>query len=584
MIRSVALSLAAAFVASAALAGEPYETAPDPYAQSTEKARLVAIARAASQRATSRSATPALAPRRQDMNAYGPDGSLGPPRGRSARLAQAPPSRDSEKPLADPFGDGQPPAELPTEPPSELMPDAEPTRPTEETFAEPPADEMPRERRETLPGEEEPLVEPPGGGAGRTRQAAPESLPEPRQSQPREPQPETGPYNDGSFSDESLDMDGFVDGCCDTCDECVASCGYWDGTCPPLYDCEIPYGTWVTVDYLMWWTRGQSLPPLVTTGSQTGSMSDPNVRVLFGDERVDTNLRSGGRINIGTWLNTQQTWGIGASFLDLQNVARNYDVASTGPILARPFFNTQTGHDDSEIVAQSGIAAGGIRVRTTDAFVAGDAYFRQALAFAPRRRIDLVYGWRYLQMSESLSIDDRTVSTDPFNQQVPLGTTIVGRDEFRTINRFNGAQIGLMTERRAGIWSLSTVGKISLGNMHETVLINGSNTVSEPGVGQTHSAGSLLAQPSNIGRFDRNVFAAVPEVTLNLGLQLSPQWRANVGYSLIYINRVAQAGNQVDFAVDPNQLSGGTGTSPAFHFQQSNFWVQGLNFGLNYRF
>jgi hypothetical protein len=424
MIRFVALSLAAVFVASAALAGEPYETAPDPYAQSTEKARLVAIARAASQRATSRSGTPARAPKRQDMIAYGPNGSLGPPRGRSARLAQAPPAGTAEKPLADPFEDGQPPAELPTEPPGELMPDVEPTRPTEETFAEPPADEMPRERRETLPGEEMPLVEPPGGGRGRTRQAAPEALPEPRQSQPREPQPETGSYNDGSFSDESLDMDGFVDGCCDVCDDCVASCGYWDGTCPPLYDCEIPYGTWVTVDYLMWWTRGQSLPPLVTTGSQTGSMSDPNVRVLFGDERVDTNLRSGGRINIGTWLNTQQTWGIGASFLDLQNVARNYDVASTGPILARPFFNTQTGHDDSEIVAQSGIAAGGIRVRTTDAFIAGDAYFRQALAFAPRRRIDLVYGWRYLQMSESLSVDDRTVSTDPFNPQVPLGTKI----------------------------------------------------------------------------------------------------------------------------------------------------------------
>jgi hypothetical protein len=577
------MGLAAAFIASAAIAGEVYETAPNSDAPSTEKARLVAIARAASQRATSNRATRPGAVRRQDMMAYGPSGGVASPRDRFGRLAQAPPRETEEKPPADVFEKAEPPAELPEEPPDEVMPDVEAARPSKETF-EAPTEKMPPESPQTLPGEEPAPFAPPRGRAGRARQAPPETLPESRGSQPPEPQPESVPYEGGAFSDESLDMEGFVDECCDLCDQCVEGPGYWDGSCPPLYGLDVPYGTWVNVDYLMWWSRGQSLPPLVTTGSQNGALSDPNVRVLFGDERVDTNIRSGGRINIGTWLNTQQTWGIGASFLQLQNVARNYDVASTGPILARPFFNTATGADDSEIVAQSGIAAGGIRVRTTDAFVAGDAYFRQALAFAPAWRMDLIYGWRYLQMSESLSIDDRTVSTDPFNPQVPLGTTIVGRDEFRAINQFNGGQIGLMTERRNGIWSLSTVGKISFGNMHQTVLINGDNTVTEPGVGQTHSAGSLLAQPSNIGRYDRNVFAVVPEVMLNLGIQISPQWRGTIGYSLIYIDRVAQASNQVDLAVDPNQFGGGTGTAPTFRFQESHFWVQGLNFGLNYRF
>jgi len=340
----------------------------------------------------------------------------------------------------------------------------------------------------------------------------------------------------------------------------------------------------------MWWSRGASLPPLVTTGSQAplnaGSMSDPNVRVLFGNDRVDDGIRSGGRLNVGTWFNPEQSWGIGASFIGLQNVASNYIASSPGsPLLARPFFDTSTKADNAEVIAQTGNVSGSVRARTTDSFIAGDVYMRNAMMFAPRRRFDFIYGYRYLQLSDSLDVFDHTLSTDPFNPFRPLGTTVDGHDQFRARNQFNGGQLGIMTERRAGIWSVSTMGKVSLGNMHETVVINGSNTVAVPAVGQFTSPGSLLAQPSNIGRYDQNVFAVVPEATINLGCQLTPRLRATFGYSIIYIDRVAQSGRQIDFAVDPTQFGTPTpGTAPTFRFQQNGFWLQGINFGLNYRF
>ena len=61
----------------------------------------------------------------------------------------------------------------------------------------------------------------------------------------------------------------------------------WDQYCPPPLNLHIPRGTWANLDYLMWWSRGASLPPLVTTGSQGGALNDPNLKILYGNDRVE---------------------------------------------------------------------------------------------------------------------------------------------------------------------------------------------------------------------------------------------------------------------------------------------------------
>ena len=65
---------------------------------------------------------------------------------------------------------------------------------------------------------------------------------------------------------------------------------------------------WLDVDYLMWWTRGASLPPLVSSSSiwvprqQAGVLGESTTDVVFGDERVNGDLHSGVRLNAGVWL------------------------------------------------------------------------------------------------------------------------------------------------------------------------------------------------------------------------------------------------------------------------------------------
>jgi Putative beta barrel porin-7 (BBP7) len=529
---------------------------------------------------------------------------------RMVRLAQASKKDEPADTPSDPFEENAAPADEPAAPAEEMETPLEgepPSRPDDQVFEinpgdEPPATEVPAERSKAKPGRREPTVAPPKAPTRQVPRSEPRTAPPagrpgqmekvapPRTSAPSRtngpPPAEFAPSAEEPYFDESEPyFEGECGDGCMSCAEAVGSCGYWENFCYPPISMRAPKGSWVTVDYLMWWSRGQSLPALVTTGDRGGALTDPALSVLFGNDRVDNGIRSGGRINVGTWLNMEQTWGLGASFLQMQNVATNYSATSNGfPTLARPFVNSQTGADDSSVVAQSNVLSGGIQARTTGSFVAGDAYFRRALAFKPGRRIDALFGWRYMQLDDSLQINDHSQSLDPTNPQVPLGTVFTGQDQFRTRNIFNGAELGLMSERRRGIWSLNTVAKVSLGNMNQTVLINGTHTTTEPGVAPFTGAGSLLTQPSNIGHYQRNVFAAVPEVTLNLGVQITPRLRGTVGYSLIYISNVVQSGRQANPLIDPTQILGGTGTQPSFQFHDNTFWLQGLNFGLNYQF
>ncbi len=79
----------------------------------------------------------------------------------------------------------------------------------------------------------------------------------------------------------------------------------------------------------------------------------------------------------------------------------------------------------------------------------------------------------------------------------------------------------------------------------------------------------------------------MPEIGLTLGYDLTPRLKATVGYTLLYWSDVARPGDQIDLNVDPAQLAGPhqtTGAKPAFVLHTSDFWAQGLNLGLDYRF
>ena len=338
---------------------------------------------------------------RQDMMAYS-----GPPPSRFAQREVNPPPPDTTEKQADPFADpapqkepaAAPAAEMPTELPADAPPEAEPpTRPSDDLFTEPPAGPE-RPTRRAPPSRQAP---------SRSRQQAPpqQSPPRSRQQPPAEfvpPPPEPEPYRSSSgepayeepYYDELYGEDDFA-GNCMSCAESAGCSSLWDQYCPPPLNLHIPRGTWANLDYLMWWSRGASLPPLVTTGSQGGALNDPNLKILYGNDRVENTIRSGGRLNIGTWFNPQQTFGIGAYVLAIaeHGIELHGRIERLADHRAAVFQHRHASPRFARLRADGHIRRRSSRPR--DRQLRGWRYV-SALGPDPTagHRLDLVYGWR----------------------------------------------------------------------------------------------------------------------------------------------------------------------------------------------
>src|SRR5690606_36710780 len=67
-----------------------------------------------------------------------------------------------------------------------------------------------------------------------------------------------------------------------------------------------------------------------------GVLGEPETEILFGGDRVNTDWRSGGRINLGMWLVDGEFLGIEGHYFGLEQSSRNF-FTDTPDILARPF-------------------------------------------------------------------------------------------------------------------------------------------------------------------------------------------------------------------------------------------------------
>jgi len=111
--------------------------------------------------------------------------------------------------------------------------------------------------------------------------------------------------------------------------------------------------------------------------------------------------------------------------------------------------------------------------------------------------------------------------------------------------------------------------------------------IATQGGGSQTTAGGILAQPTNIGSYERNRFAFLPQLTTNLHYHVTPNVSVHIGYNIMWMSDVALTGDQIDLNVNPSQFVGGTlvgPADPAFTFQETDYWLQGINWGVNWDF
>jgi hypothetical protein len=352
---------------------------------------------------------------------------------------------------------------------------------------------------------------------------------------------------------------------------------------------------WGTVDYLLWWTRPDRVPPLVTSGTTAsrGIIGQPGTTTIIGDSGLGGLPQSGVKFTAGFWCDEDHLVGLEGSYFVLDQASANYANGGTsvagGTVIARPFFNVSTGANDSELIAFPGVIGGNVVVNSTTRMDGAELNALQNLCCGPDYRIDFLIGFRYFEVDEGLNITENLVVDNTF--AVGPGDSIVVSDQFGTKNRFYAMQIGLQGEKRWDDFFVGGFAKFAIGTNHETVIINGTTAFTPPGGPTSLQTGGILALPTNIGRFHHDQFAVLPEFNIRAGYQVTDALRVYLGYNVLYLSDVARPGAQIDPVINATQIpnSGGPGAlvgapRPFFGFVNKDIWVTGFNFGMELRF
>lgn len=371
--------------------------------------------------------------------------------------------------------------------------------------------------------------------------------------------------------------------------------------------------TWLDADYLLWWFKpAPAGPALLTTGTLTtptalgsGILGTPGTSVLAGNTYLNQGPYSGFRIGGGI-MDCSGTIGAEGNFFYLtqQGISETFTSGITGsPLLARPIIDSRTGAETVLFVAAPNSFAGHFNVDSSTRFFGADANvllpFTRCGACYPDEvgcYVTGLAGFAYYNLHDDLTMSQSSTVL-PFGvgffDSIPIspGGNLAVSDDIRTLNQFYGGQIGL----KAGVtwwrFTLNGTAKVGLGSMREDANLTGSTSATTT-FGTATVPGGLYVLNTNAGTHSRNVLAVVPQGTLAFALEITPQVKLTLGYTMIYISDVARPGNLIDRNINRTELPSSQTFNPivpgpqrpSFSWSGTDFWAQGVNVGLSLRF
>ena len=335
----------------------------------------------------------------------------------------------------------------------------------------------------------------------------------------------------------------------------------------------LPLGRfWLSNTYFVGKTRDEPISPLATSGG-TGVIGTKGTPALHDEDHLDHPFRSGFRLDGGAWLDHCQNWGIDASFFLTEATRVRFDAASNGDVLlARPYTSFPSGAPNAEILAGPGVGRGSISVTSPLTFLGTDVNGRRTLFCEDHYRLDLLAGYRFIRLSERLDLYSDSTSLS--------GNGRYEEDHFRTLNLFNGGQVGVTGEFRFDRVYLSGVAKIAFGMTSSRLEIDGLTRTQTGGV-TTQTPGGLFTGPANRGVSTNQNFAVAPEALLKVGYQWNDHWRTFVGYNFVYISDVARTGQALDTSI--GTTNNGV-VHPLRRGAYTDFWMHGISVGLETRY
>jgi hypothetical protein len=353
---------------------------------------------------------------------------------------------------------------------------------------------------------------------------------------------------------------------------------------------------WCTAECLIFWERSGPVPPLVTTNSNAttaiGALNEPGTSVIFGAPagNLSFDAVAGMRATVGGWFSDQFGGELSGFFLGRNSI--NFAAASTGgsaPIVSIPF--NATVPFNLNPAGETSLNAGGVpnvvSANATSELWSAEVNGLMQLRSGPNYHLGLVGGFRFIELDEGLSLSD--IFTDS-----TTGGALSTIDAFHTRNEFYGAQLGITGGAAYEYMTVEVTAKIAFGADCESSSIAGTTAVTNGafGLATGPTAGGVFAQPSNIGQHSRTAFAVAPEVDVKFGCDVTNHVRVTLGYDFLYVSDVLRPGAQMDRNINPTQsvIFGGTGgvltgpSAPPGTPNSSDFWAQGLTFGVSLRY
>lgn len=362
---------------------------------------------------------------------------------------------------------------------------------------------------------------------------------------------------------------------------------------------------WASIEQLVWWLKDSPLSvPLVTSidlaFEDLPVLTNPNTVILYGGRDIDYDTAYGLKLACGVF-DPKLNLGLEGSVFRIEDqVARFSDHEDVGGtrLLGIPYLDIDEGGQSAFLLAfPVDTHYGGVNITTSNRFWGAEGNVSTTIYSNDGWVIDLIGGFRYFDLKESLRISTARFPTPAgslfFEGNFVTNGAVLTRDDFDTQNRFYGGQIGFRTETYLGRFFGNFKALCAVGANHQYVSIRGLTTlVNESGqvIGQ-NAGGGLLAQPANSVRISQDTATVIPIFEVMVGCDITSWLRAYAGYTFIYWGNVTRPGDQIQPVIDlrtvPSTLSyvpGFRGEVPRNPFDRSDFWAQGLSFGLAVRF
>jgi hypothetical protein len=345
----------------------------------------------------------------------------------------------------------------------------------------------------------------------------------------------------------------------------------------------------ISAEALLWWFKNSPAPvPLVTDGL----LGEPGTKTFLGGEDLDTGANPGFRLTAGYAFT--ERWGVEGSYFYIPSRSTSRSVSSSGQLgstdLIVPFIDATTGSESGTEISFAPIYRGSATETLSNNLMGADLNATWALSPSGPWRVDLLGGFRWLRLHETYTFTSSSPFIPPFPRTSGTPPTSSAPSITSTAPR---PACGRASTGRASSPAPPSSSPWAPWRSPRASAAPSSPTTTPTSAPPRPSRAATSPCPPTSANYSRTVFAVVPEIGLNLGYQITSWASVFVGYTFLYTNNVIRPGNQINRAVNTSQSTAYTqdpaaqlqgAAQPTFKFKSSDFWAQGMNLGLAFRF